>query len=286
MRIARFSHEGGVPQLGLVVHDGIVALRGRLRFEPYGMAQLIEKWQECEAQLAAVQSLGPDYALAEVTLLAPIERPSKILCIGLNYRDHMEEAGMPEPADQLWFLKTPNAITGPSGAIELPAVSDALDYEAELVMIVGKRCRHVSREDAHGVIFGFCVGNDVSVRDWQMKTSQFTLGKIFDTHAPIGPWITTADEVDHQNLKIRLSVNGDMKQDSNSAAMLFDCFDQIAHISKVATLEPGDLIFTGTPAGVAMGGKPPVWLKAGDVVRTEIEGLGAIENEVVAESTI
>jgi 2-keto-4-pentenoate hydratase/2-oxohepta-3-ene-1,7-dioic acid hydratase in catechol pathway len=167
--------------------------------------------------------------------------------------------------------------------VQLPRVSTSLDYEAELVFVIGKKCRHVSRDQAAAVIFGYCIGNDVSVRDWQFKTSQFILGKSFDTHAPIGPWIVTPEAIDPHNLDIRCLVNGDERQSSNTRHFIFDCYAMVEHLSKVMTLEPGDLIFTGTPAGVGAARKPPLWLREGDVVRIEIEGIGAIENRIVRE---
>jgi 2-keto-4-pentenoate hydratase/2-oxohepta-3-ene-1,7-dioic acid hydratase in catechol pathway len=174
----------------------------------------------------------------------------------------------------------PTAANGPFDAIEFPAVSQDLDYEAELVVVIGKRCRNVPQARVAEAIFGYCVGNDVSVRDWQKRTPQWTIGKSFDTHAPFGPWITTADEVNTSSLGIRSFVNGEQRQSSNTSQMLFDCAAQIEHLSQAMTLEPGDLIYTGTPAGVGMAHNPPVYLKPGDVVRVEIDGLGAIENRV------
>jgi 2-keto-4-pentenoate hydratase/2-oxohepta-3-ene-1,7-dioic acid hydratase in catechol pathway len=175
-------------------------------------------------------------------------------------------------------------VNGPYDPIEKPKASDAIDYEAELVFIIGKRCRHVSREDAAAAIFGYSVGNDVSVRDWQMATSQFLLGKSFDTHAPFGPWIVTPDELgDPHALGIRSFVNGQKRQDSNTRHLIFDIYDQIAHVSQAMTLEPGDVIFTGTPGGVGMAMDPPCFLRAGDTVRVEIERIGVLEAKVTAE---
>jgi len=183
----------------------------------------------------------------------------------------------------MWFSMPGTAVNGPYDAIERPVVSDKLDYEAELVVVIGRRVRHATRGSAMKSVFGYCVGNDVSVRDWQNRTSQVTLGKSFDTHAPFGPWITTADCIDVSDLKISCLVNGEKRQNSRTRYMIFDVADQIVHLSKAMTLEPGDLIFTGTPAGVAAVMKPPRWLRPGDVVRIEIENLGHIENRVVEE---
>ncbi len=176
-------------------------------------------------------------------------------------------------------------MNGPYDPIELPKASYAVDYEAEFVAIVGKRCRHVSKQSAAGAIFGYAAGNDVSVRDWQFHTSQWILGKSFDTHAPFGPWIVTADEVgDPHALGIRCFVNGEQRQNSNTKNLVFNVFDQIALLSEVMTLEPGDVIFTGTPGGVGFAAKPPAYLKAGDLVRVEIDRIGALEAKMVPES--
>jgi 2-keto-4-pentenoate hydratase/2-oxohepta-3-ene-1,7-dioic acid hydratase in catechol pathway len=173
---------------------------------------------------------------------------------------------------------------GPYEAVHLPRVSDKLDYEAELAFVIGRRTRHATREQAKAAIAGFCCANDVSVRDWQLRTSQFVLGKSFDTHCPFGPWITTADEIpDPQSLGIRCHVNGESRQDSNTREMVFDVYAMVEHLSQAMTLEPGDLVLTGTPAGVGAVRNPRVYLQVGDVVRVEIDRLGHIENRIVNE---
>ena len=226
--------------------------------------------------------------LDQVTLRAPIPRPGKILAIGLNYADHIEEskeAGVEVPTEQVWFCKQPTSVNDPDGNVELPKVSSMLDYEVELVAVIGRKGRHISREAAPAHVFGYAVGNDFTVRDWQHRTPQWMLGKSFDTHCPFGPAIVTADEVgDPHALGIRCFVNGELRQNSNTRHLVFDLWDQIAHLSQAMTLEPGDLIFTGTPGGIGFGSKPYRPLKVGDVVRCEIDGLGAIENRVVRRS--
>jgi ureidoglycolate lyase len=281
MRLARFS-VGGDALLGLVDGDHVTTLSDRIPALPREMTGLISAWDELAARVEAVRGKA-DYNLSEVRLLAPVARPGKVLGIGLNYADHIAEAGMKRPEHQMWFAKAVTAVGGPYDPIARPLVSTALDYEAELVFVVGKRCRHVPLERAGAAIFGYCAGNDVSVRDWQMRTGQFTIGKSFDTHAPFGPFIVTPDEIDPRNLGIRTFVNGDKRQDSNTRHLIFDCAAQVAHLTQAMTLEPGDVIFTGTPGGVGFASKPPRFLKAGDRVRIEIEGIGFIENEVVDE---
>jgi ureidoglycolate lyase len=282
MKLATFSVAGS-QRLGLVDGDRVTSLSDRIAAMPKDMIGLIAAWGELSRKVEGTTPAG-DYKLSEVRLLAPVPRPGKVLGIGLNYADHIAEAGMKRPEHQLWFAKAVTAVSGPFDPIQRPVVSTALDYEAELVFVVGKRCRHVPVERAHEAIFGYCAGNDVSVRDWQMRTGQFTLGKSFDTHAPFGPFIVTPDEIDPRNLGIRTFVNGEKRQDSNTKHLIFDCAAQVAHLSQVMTLEPGDVMFTGTPGGVGMAMKPPRFLKAGDRVRIEIDGVGAIESVVEDET--
>jgi 2-keto-4-pentenoate hydratase/2-oxohepta-3-ene-1,7-dioic acid hydratase in catechol pathway len=282
MKLASFSRatQSG---LGLVVADGIIEIARHLPTVPRTMIGLMAAWDDLAGPLAGIAHAPADFALADVTLLAPVPRPGKIMGIGLNYADHAAEAKMDIPTEQLWFCKAVTSVSDPYGFIEAPKVSTALDYEAELVFVIGKRCRHVSRKDARSVIFGYCAGNDVSVRDWQFKTSQFNLGKSFDTHAPFGPWIVTSDEMDPHELGIRCFVNSEQRQNSNTRHLIFNCYDQVALLSQAMTLEPGDVFFTGTPAGVGAVMKPPRWLKDGDIVRVEIDGIGAIQNTVRPE---
>lgn len=287
MKLATFTLGSG-PRLGLVLDDGLVNLSARLSDLPTDMIGLITHWDGWRERVAALQQASVDHALATVKLLAPVPRPGKILGIGLNYTDHVSEAaavGFTRPAHQMWFSKPATAVTGPFDPIERPQVSNALDYEVEMVFVVGRRARHLSPEAAESAIFGYCVGNDVSVRDWQTHTSQVMMGKCFNTHAPFGPWIVTSDEVDAKALDIRLTVNGECRQSSNTRHMIFDCAAQLSYLSQAMTMEPGDVIFTGTPSGVGALMNPPAWLKPGDRVRVEIAGLGAIENEVVQESS-
>jgi 2-keto-4-pentenoate hydratase/2-oxohepta-3-ene-1,7-dioic acid hydratase in catechol pathway len=213
--------------------------------------------------------------------LDPVPRPPKFFAIGLNYADHARESGLALPDFPIVFTKAPTCVIGHGEDIVRPRVSTQLDYEGELAFVIGERCRHVARGDAAGVIAGYTIVNDVSVRDWQMRTSQWNLGKSFDTHGPMGPWLV--DDVDPHALDIRTWVNGELRQESNTRELIFDCFALVEVLSTVCTLEPGDLVATGTPAGVGMAMDPPRWLAAGDVVRIEIEGLGALENRVVDE---
>ncbi|WP_232834128.1 MULTISPECIES: fumarylacetoacetate hydrolase family protein [unclassified Sphingomonas] len=232
---------------------------------------------------ALIGTAGPGADLEQVRLLAPIERPGKYLAIGMNYRKHAEESeriGVATPKKQLWFNKQTTCISGPFDDID-PGVTEKLDYEVELGVIIGRRAKSVTADDALSVVFGYFVANDVSARDWQFHTPTFTMGKSFDTHGPIGPWIVTADEIpDPQSLALTCRVNGELRQSANTSEMVHSIADQIGYLSTAFTLEPGDLIATGTPEGVGVACEPPVFLQQGDIVRCEIETIGFIENRV------
>lgn len=281
MKILSYDHQGS-PALGILT-DGIVPIADHLPDAPQTMVALIAEWDAWSDKLAAIAKMPAAIAPGAVRLLPPIARPGKVCGIGLNYADHVAESGMETPADQLWFSKPATAIAGPNDNIRMPRVSVQLDYEAELVIVIGKPCRYADADRAREAIFGYCVGNDVSVRDWQFKTSQFMLGKSFDSHAPHGPCIVTADSIDSANLKIECRINGETRQSSNTHHLIFDPVAQVRYLSQVMTLEPGDLLFTGTPGGVGAGFKPPRWLSVDDLVETEIEGIGIIANRVIAD---
>jgi 2-keto-4-pentenoate hydratase/2-oxohepta-3-ene-1,7-dioic acid hydratase in catechol pathway len=220
---------------------------------------------------------------ADVTIEAPVLRPGKVLAIGLNYRDHAEETGQEIPKKPIVFAKVSTCIVGPGHPVYMPKVSRALDYEAELCFVIGKKARYVKAEDAAEYIAGYTVGNDVSVRDWQFHSPTWMMGKGFDTHGPIGPAIVTPDEFDPGNAAIRMLVNNEVKQESNTNQLIFNVADLVEYLSAGFTLEPGDVVFTGTPSGVGVGKRPPEFVKVGDVMRVEIDGLGALENIVEEE---
>ena len=282
MKLATFEIDGR-EKIGAVVDAEIVEFSGEGL--PSTMISLIDGWPHFKDKAEKFALEGKTrHRVKDVHLLAPVPRPQKILAIGLNYADHIEETGAATPERQIWFSKLPNAVNGPRDPIQIPKASSAIDYEAELVFVIGKRCRHVTKEKAHEVIFGYAAGNDVSVRDWQFHTAQWIVGKSFDTHAPFGPWIVTADEIgDPHALAIRCLVNGEPRQSSNTKNLVFDCFDQISYLSRAMTLMPGDIVFTGTPGGVGQSMKPPKLLKAGDTVRVEIDRIGALEARMAPE---
>ena len=275
MKLATFDAGEG-PQAGAVLDDTIAPLGGSL-------IDVIAAWDDWKAEAEAAVRSGKRIPLSSVRLLAPIQRPGKIFAIGLNYADHIAESKVETPPHQVWFTKAVTAINGPFAQIEIAKSGPFVDYEVELVAVIGKRARNISRAHAAAHVFGYCVGNDVTERFWQHRTPQWSLGKSFDTHAPIGPWITTADDAgDPHTLGLRCFVNGEKRQDSNTQHLVFDIWAQIEHLSQAMTLEPGDLIFTGTPGGVGAAMDPRQFLKAGDIVRCEIDGLGAIEGKMTA----
>lgn len=285
MKLVTYQHQGTV-SIGKVEGDQVIDLPRNDPDLPSTMMALLQAGPDAMTRARAVRG-DHAVALSEVTLLAPLPNPSKFLAIGMNYRKHVAEAakvGVQTPPTQVWFNKQVSCINGPFGDVHLPAVSDQLDYEVELCVVIGQRCRHVSRDAASSVIAGYMVCNDVSVRDWQLATQTMTIGKSFDTCGPTGPWIVTPDELgDPLALRLQMWVNGELRQDDVTGSMIHNIYDQIAHLSTAFTLEPGDLLATGTPSGVGVAMSPPVYLKVGDVMRAEIEGIGAIENQVVAE---
>ena len=285
MRLATFS-AGGAPELGIVDGERVICLSRAAPRLAHDMPDLIARWHDLERDVRGIaEKAEPGLDLSKVRLLAPIPRPGKIMAIGLNYADHIEETKQPKPEHQIWFSKMPTAVNGPVDPIVIARAGEHVDYEAELVVVIGGKGRNVSKAEAAALVFGYCCGNDVTERAWQFQTSQWVLGKSFDTHAPIGPWITTADETgDPHALGIRCFVNGEKRQDSNTRNLVFNIWDQIAHLSKVMTLEPADLIFTGTPGGVGNAMRPPKFLRPGDHVRVEIDRLGAIEADCIAEN--
>lgn len=222
--------------------------------------------------------------LTDVQLLAPVPRPSKIVCIGLNYRDHAAESGMAVPTSPITFSKYPTAITHPAAPVLLPRTSTQVDYEAELAVIIGRRAKHVTKERAFDHVLGYANFNDVSARDFQFADKQWQRAKSCDTFGPLGPAIVTKDEVpDPHDLRIQLRLNGQTMQDSSTSQLVFGVDDLVAFLSETVTLEPGDVIATGTPPGVGFARKPPVFLKPGDLMEVEVEGLGILSNPVLAD---
>ena len=285
MKLARYSF-AETTAIGVIRGDRVFPVSALVPDAPDSIRAVFAAGPRLLRDIAAAlsQPVGNSLALADVRLLAPIPDPQKYMAIGMNYQDHADEAaaaGINIPKNQLWFNKQVSCITGPFDVVHKPRVSVKVDYEAELGVVIGTRCRYVSEADARSVVAGYFVSNDITARDWQFASPTYTLGKSFDTHGPIGPWITTAEEVeDPHALQMRLWVNGELRQ-HNVTTMIHNIWQQIHHLSQVMTLEPGDLIATGTCAGVGIASGR--FLQAGDVVKVEIEGLGHIENTVVED---
>jgi 2-keto-4-pentenoate hydratase/2-oxohepta-3-ene-1,7-dioic acid hydratase in catechol pathway len=287
MKLARFTRADQTC-VGLVRDGRVIELSHVLPDAPTNLVDVLAGGAALRQRInvaLAQQPAGAGHALSDVKLEAPIANPQKYLAIGMNYQDHADEAeraGIAIPKNQLWFNKQVSCITGPYSPVYKPRVSQKMDYEAEMGVVIGKRCRYVSEADARSVVAGYFVSNDLTAREWQFASQTYTLGKSFDTHGPIGPWITTHDEIeDPHNLMMRLWVNGVKKQEQNTGNMIYNIWQQIHHLSQVMTLEPGDLIATGTCAnvGIATGS----FLQPGDVVKVEIDQLGHIENRVIEE---
>lgn len=284
MRLISFT-ESLNTRIGLLQGDHIIDLSQVAPSLPSDMLSFLEAGDGAMLQAAKYTSASGHYSALDVVIEAPLARPPKILAIGLNYRAHAEESNMDIPKHPMVFTKQATSANGPYAPIHSPPETQMLDYEGELGVVIGKRCRRVSKQDANRVIAGFCVLNDVSVREWQFLATppQFTMGKSWDTHNPFGPAIVTPDEVDPHNLMLRTFVNGDLRQKTSTSDLIFNCYDIIEFLTTAFTLEPGDVIATGTPSGVGISMQPQGTLKLGDVVKVEIDGLGFIENEVIAE---
>jgi 2-keto-4-pentenoate hydratase/2-oxohepta-3-ene-1,7-dioic acid hydratase in catechol pathway len=270
---------------GLVVGDEIVDLTDLVVGLPASMVALLDLGEDgLDAARRAPTTTARRLPLDGATVVAPVPRPPSFVAIARNYDAHIRELGHERPEFQTWFTKQPTCVIGPGAAIEVPRASSTVDYEGELAMVIGRRCRHVPAARALEVVAGYTVVNDVSVRDWQWRAPTMMMGKGFDTHGPCGPWLVTADEVaDPQDRSVRTWVNDELRQDGTTADMIFTCADMIEHLSTAFTLEPGMVISTGTPAGVAAGGDPPRWLVAGDTVTVTVEGIGTLTNPVIDE---
>jgi len=287
MRLATLQTSNG-PRAVIQVGADFVDLAASDPAIPNCMKKLLVADDALKAAItkAANSTSAVKIAGASATFLPPVPSPGKILCIGLNYRDHAIEGGKAIPTEPVLFGKFPNTLIGHNGVIKLPKVSEKVDYEAELVIVIGKAGKNISEADAFNHVAGYTVGHDVSARDWQFRgeEKQWIIGKTFDTFAPTGPVIVTSDEVkDPHNLAIKLRLNGETMQNSSTKEFIFGVPKLLNFLSQVITLEPGDLIFTGTPPGVGAARKPPVFLKHGDVAEVEIEGLGILRNTVVSE---
>jgi len=280
------ASQGGEPRTAVLTDNGLIDLHKADPALPADMRSLLSVEDALGRAAAAVADADPE-PLGGVKLYAPIPNPQKILCVGANYADHAAESGMDIPAEPIIFSKFATALCGPEDPIMLPKIGAKVDYEAELVAVIGRRGKNIPQEQAMDYVAGYCCGHDVSARDWQKGKpgGQWTLGKGFDTFAPLGPYLVTPDELrDPNNLRVQFRLNGETMQDSNTSQFIFKIDFLISYISNVCTLMPGDLLFTGTPPGVGAARKPPVFLKDGDVAEVEVENLGVLRNRVMQES--
>ena len=283
MKLTTFTHNN-LSRVGIITGNGIIDTLN-LKLTPSSMPEFLSWYLDNPGLVDDLIHRIHTYIDTDaVQLEAPVPRPGKFLGIGLNYLDHIEETGKERPQTPTVFNKQITCVIGPGAPIHKPRVSEQLDYEGELGFVIGKHCRNVPREQAHRVIAGYMAVNDVSVRDWQARSPTMTLGKSFDTHGPTGPWLVTADEIgDPHKLDIKTRVNNEIRQSSNTRHLLFDCYYLVAYLSTVFTLEPGDIITTGTSSGVGAMMQPPGFLQPGDVVTIEIEKIGILSNPVIAE---
>ena len=281
MALCRIDGPNNQPQYALYDNERICPLADLIDDVPVGH-EIFDRGVDWVASLPTPDS----WQTAPDVLHPPVATPEKVICIGLNYRDHAIETGKAIPAEPVVFSKFASAVIGHGDEILLPTVSKKVDYEAELVVVIGKEGKHISVDNALDYVFGYTCGHDVSARDWQIgrPAGQWLLGKTFDTFAPIGPCLVPKNEMpDPSNVRVRLHLNGETLQDSTTAQLIFTVPELIAHVSQIVTLRPGDLIFTGTPSGVGVARKPPVFLQAGDTCSVEIDGIGTLTNKCVAE---
>ncbi|MEO8130729.1 MAG: fumarylacetoacetate hydrolase family protein [Bryobacteraceae bacterium] len=285
MRFVTFRRGGALPEPGVLKGTKVIGLKS-LGYST--LIEVIENWDDARSQVEGLlkDAMADAYQdLSAVHLMAPILRPSKLLCVGLNYRDHAIESKMEIPKVPTIFSKFASSIIGPGETIILPKKSEKPDYEAEFALVIGKGGRHIPEDKWKDHVFGYTILNDVSARDYQLATTQWLMGKTFDTFAPMGPAVVTADEVsDPHNLDIKMTVSGEVLQNSNTKHLIFNIPTLISYISSVCTLEPGDIISTGTPAGVGLGYNPPRWLKPGDECVVSVQELGELRNPCVLEA--
>ena len=283
MKLVTFIHNEQI-RIGALIDDSVVVATGNIDYADNMIAFLTAGATGLAVMQNLIDSGSHRIPLADVRLQAPVLRPGKFLGIGLNYADHISETGREKPEYPTFFTKQSTCVIGNGTAIHCPKVSEKVDYEGELAFVIGKRCRHVPVDKAAQVIAGFTIANDVSVRDWQARSPTMMLGKSFDTAGPLGPWLVTRDEIsDPHNLNLKTWVDDELRQHANTGQMIFNCYEMIAYLSQAMTLEPGDVIATGTPSGVGVKMQPRGYMKPGQVVTIEIENIGKLSNPVIEE---
>ncbi len=283
MKLVTFTYKD-ISRIGAVIEQEVVDTIEAPEI-PRNMIDFLSAGEPGRIQLQKLIDAGNGrIPLSEVRLEAPVPRPGKYLGIALNYGEHIRETGRDKPEYPTFFNKQTTCVIADGEPIHRPKVSEKLDYEGELAVVIGRRCRHVPKDRAPDVIAGYTIANDVSVRDWQMRSHTWTLGKSFDTHGPLGPWIVTPDEIgEPHSLDLKTWIDDDLRQSSNTRHMIFNCFEMIEYLSTVMTLEPGDVITTGTPSGVGVTMDPRGYMKPGQTVKIEIERIGVLSNPVIKE---
>jgi len=283
MKLITFSYKNTC-DIGAVINDKVIPRPAQSNL-PNNMLDFLALGYPAKiAMQAIIDSAENQIPLSDVKLLAPIPRPGKFLGISLNYADHISETQLDKPEYPTFFTKQSSCVIGTGEPIYRPLVSEKVDYEGELAFVIGKRCKNVPLDQAHRVIAGYTIVNDVSVRDWQIRSATWMLGKSFDTHGPMGPWLVTEDEItDPHNLNLKTWIDDELRQNSNTKNMIFNCYEMIEYLSKAMTLEPGDVISTGTPSGVGVKMKPRGYMKPGQTAKIEIENIGTLSNPVIEE---
>lgn len=283
MKLITFSYKNSI-NIGAVVGNEVVDSTGSVDIPDDMIGFLTEGEAAKDAMQVLIDSGNNRISIADIKIHAPVPRPGKFLGISLNYADHISETQLEKPEYPTFFTKQSSCVIAHGEAIHRPIVSEKVDYEGELAFVIGKRCKNVPIEQAYKVIAGYTIVNDVSVRDWQIRSPTWMLGKSFDTHGPMGPWIVTSDEIsDPHNLNLKTWIDDELRQNSNTKNMIFNCYEMIAYLSKAMTLEPGDVISTGTPSGVGVKMKPRGYMKPGQTAKIEIEGIGTLSNPVIEE---
>lgn len=283
MKLLTFSYKN-TQLIGAIVDKNVVIATGNIPNSENMITFLTSGQSGLQALQTLIDSGLNRVAISDIRILPPVPKPGKFLGLGLNYADHISETGREKPAYPTFFTKQSSCVIGHEMNIHCPKISDKVDYEGELAFVIGKRCRNVAIEDAHTVIAAYTICNDVTVRDWQQQSPTWTVGKSFDTHGPIGPWLVTSDEIANpHNLTLKTWVDDELRQNANTSEMIFNCYEMVAYLSQAMTLEPGDIITTGTPSGVGVKMKPRGYLKPGQTVRIDIENIGTLINFVVAE---
>ncbi|KAK9885372.1 hypothetical protein WA026_010869 [Henosepilachna vigintioctopunctata] len=283
MKLVQYMLSDHKYRIGVLKDDRIIDFKSKFNFVPFLMVEFFASSSALNVAQEIIDHPNSTYSMEEVTLLPPIMKPDKVICIGLNYKNFCDEIHTGCPEEPVAFSKFPSCITGPYSEIKLPTISNQVDWEIELAVVIGRKAQNVQAKDAYDYVLGYTIAQDISARDWQARNGgQYLLSKSMETFCPLGPYIVTKDEIpDPHNLTLRCFVNGELKQEGNTGDMIHKIDKLIEHLSSVTILYPGDLILTGTPSGVGYYRDPPEYLRKGDILESEIEGIGRMVNHVV-----